>query len=72
MSDIENLEDIVDQAPPDRSHLNPDRVKGGFKSGGYFKFTANGRRSIAEAGGLRLSAYEPSLPKLKFMERKDD
>lgn len=71
MSDIEGLEDIVEQAPLDRSHLDPNRVKGGFKSSGFRKMVANGNKSIAEYGGLRLSAHEPSLPKLKFMEGKE-
>ena len=36
------------------------------------KFFERGRLSVKDAGGLRLSVYEPSLPKLKFLEGKDE
>jgi hypothetical protein len=36
------------------------------------KFMERGRLSIADSGSLRLSVYEPSLPKLKFLEGKDE
>lgn len=36
------------------------------------KFFERGRLSIADSGSLRLSVHEPSLPKLKFLEGKDE
>lgn len=66
MDDLEKFADAVSL----RTGIRSARGMAGLKN--CKKFFERGRLSIADSGSLRLSVYEPSLPKLKFLEGKDE
>ena len=66
MDDLEKFADAVSL----RTGIRSARGMAGLKNGK--KIFERGRLSIADSGSLRLSVYEPSLPKLKFLEGKDE
>lgn len=67
MNDMDDLENIADGLKADRcENLRKGR-------GIYVLQRINNEKSRQKSlNSLRMSAYEPSLPKLKFLEGKDE
>lgn len=66
MTDLDDAEELANACSRRPNDWEPT----GRSNKGYKAFLERGRRTVAESGSLRLSAYEPSLPKLKFMGEK--